>query len=159
MVLQLIWVFHWTRNHQNLWLTLLSSPVKYLLSVGEASCCDLRTIWCIITFFLSEFCSTHKNSLTFSCLLAKTWSGPNAAGHLELPAVAPSGDFKGASDRQKEIPPPSSLWTKHAVFTAYILLLVLLSGPSLKETPLFASLLSPLFKINCWPLLRLPAAA
>lgn len=56
-------------------------------------------------------------------------------------------------------PPPSSVWTKHAIFTAYrLLLLVLLSDPSLKETPLFASLLSPLFKIHCWPFLSVDAA-
>lgn len=59
----------------------------------------------------SEFFSTHKNRMTFPRLQAKAWSGPNAAGHVELPAVAPSGDFKGASDRQKEMPPPSSVWT------------------------------------------------
>lgn len=69
------------------------------------------------------------------------------------PRCGPSGDVSGLLTARENPSSRVCLDITCSYYTAHRLLLVLLSGPSLKETPLFASLLSPLLLYCClWTL-------
>lgn len=74
------------------------------------------------------------------------------------PRCGPSGDFNGFLTGRENSSSRVCLDITCSYYPAHRLLVVLLLGPSFKETQLFASLLSPLFKIHCWPLLSVHSA-